>query len=74
VLNALLDSGGRVVDRHQLRRAAGLDELNERRCDSVLVGLRRVLGPDAVVTVRRRGWRLSPESIAAAMTIISMLG
>jgi DNA-binding winged helix-turn-helix (wHTH) protein len=74
VLHALVESGGRVVDRDRLRRDAGLQDLNDRSCDSALVGIRRVLGPDAVVTVRRRGWRLDPEAVALAVTILASLG
>ena len=67
MLNALVDSGGRVVDRDRLRREAGLRDLNDRSCDSALVGIRRALGQDAVVTVRRRGWRLNPDVTAVAL-------
>ena len=74
VLSALVDHAGRVVDRDQLRRDAGLDQLSPRRCEAMLVGIRRALGPDAVVTVRRRGWRLNPEVMAMALAIISTLG
>lgn len=74
VLAALVDSGGRVVDRDQLRREAGLEGLNDRRCESALVGVRRVLGPDAILTVRRRGWRLNPDVLALAAAVISALG
>ncbi len=74
MLSALVDSGGRVVDRDRLRREAGLRDLNDRSCDSALVGIRRALGPEAVVTVRRRGWRLNPDVTAVALMIISSLG
>ena len=74
VLSSLVDHAGRVVDRDQLRRDAGLDQLSPRRCEAMLVGIRRALGPDAVVTVRRRGWRLNPEVTAMALAIISALG
>jgi hypothetical protein len=74
VLSALVDNGGRVVDRDQLRRDAGLESLSARRCDAVLVGIRRALGPHSVVTVRRRGWRLHPDAMAVALAIISTLG
>lgn len=74
VLDALVQNAGRVVYREQLRRDAGLDELHVRRCESVLVDIRRALGPEALVTVRRRGWRLSPDGVALAMAIVSSLG
>jgi DNA-binding winged helix-turn-helix (wHTH) protein len=74
VLVALVDNGGRVLDRDQLRRDAGLTELSPRRCDAALVGIRRALGDDAVVTVRRRGWRLNPDVMGLAMAVIASLG
>ena len=66
VLSVLLDNCGRVLGRRELARQAGMSELSERRCDSVLVGIRRALGQDAIVTVRRRGWMLSPEAVGRA--------
>ena len=74
VLSALVENSGRVIDRDRLRRDAGLQDLNDRSCDSALVGIRRVLGANSVVTVRRRGWRLHPEATALALTILSSLG
>ena len=66
VLNVLLINRGRVISRRELARRAGLANLSERRCDSLLVAIRRALGPDSVVTVRSRGWMLSGEAIDAA--------
>ena len=74
VLAALVDNSGRVLDRDRLRRDAGLTELSPRRCDAALVGIRRALGDDAVVTVRRRGWRLNPDVMALAAAIVASLG
>ena len=74
MLVALVESRGRVVDRQQLRRDAGLDQLSARRCEAVLVGIRRALGPEAVVTVRRRGWRLHPDVLAVAVATVSSFG
>ena len=74
MLAVLVEQQGRVIDRDGLRLHAGLKDLNARRCESALVGVRRALGDDAVVTVRRRGWRLSPDALAVALTIISSLG
>jgi DNA-binding winged helix-turn-helix (wHTH) protein len=74
VLTALVEHQGRVVDRERLRRVAGLAELSERRCDSVVTGIRRALGEDAVLTVRRRGWRLNPEVLAVAMALVASIG
>ena len=56
VLRAL--AGGRVVSRSEIRRAAQLDQHSDRRCDSILVGLRRVLPEGAIRNVRGRGWML----------------
>jgi hypothetical protein len=71
VLTVLFDNRGRVVGRRELARQAGLAGLNERRCDSLLVGLRRAVGADAIVTVRSRGWMLSP---AAVPRVAALLG
>jgi DNA-binding response OmpR family regulator len=66
VLQVLLANRARVIGRRELARLAGLSELSERRCDSVLVNLRRALGADSILTVRRRGWMLSPSGARAA--------
>jgi DNA-binding response OmpR family regulator len=58
VFEALSDSAGRVLSRNEIARRAGLSELSDRRCDSLIVGIRRAIGPDRVRTVRRRGWML----------------
>ena len=49
---------GRVLSRNEISRRAGLGDLSARRCDSLIVGIRRCLGPDRIRTVRRRGWML----------------
>lgn len=49
---------GRVLSRTEIARRAGLSDLSARRCDSLIVGIRRAIGHDRVVTVRRRGWML----------------
>lgn len=61
VYDALRSRPGRVLSRFELVRLSGLGELSARRVDSLLVGLREALGPDAVITVRGRGWRLRVE-------------
>ena len=71
MLAVLFANRQRVVGRKELARRAGLAELNERRCDSVLVGVRRLLGPDSIVTVRSRGWMLAPHAIATAESILA---
>lgn len=70
VLSVLLANTGRVVSRRELSRQAGLADLSERRCDSILVGLRRRLGPEAIRTVRSRGWMLDEQASAAARPLI----
>jgi DNA-binding response OmpR family regulator len=69
VLGVLLANRGRVISRRELARRAGLTNLSERRCDSLLVAIRRALGPQSVVTVRSRGWMLSDEAIDAASAL-----
>ena len=71
VLNVLLINRGRVISRRELARRAGLANLSERRCDSLLVAIRRALGPDSVVTVRSRGWMLTDDGIAAAASLFA---
>ena len=66
VLGVLLANRGRGSSRRERARRAGLASLSERRCDSLLVAIRRALGPNAVVTVRSRGWMLSDDVVAAA--------
>ena len=58
VYHVLADNVGRVLSRSELARAAGIADLNERRCDSLIVGVRRAVGSSRVRTVRRRGWML----------------
>ncbi|HEY0518993.1 MAG TPA: helix-turn-helix domain-containing protein [Ilumatobacteraceae bacterium] len=69
VLSVLLASRGRVISRRELARRAGLANLSERRCDSLLVAIRRALGPSSVVTVRSRGWMLNDDVVDAASTL-----
>jgi DNA-binding response OmpR family regulator len=74
VLFALAERAGKVVSRRELARRVGIAELSERRCDSLLVGVRRVLGPDAIVTVRSRGWMLRPEALDAFPGLLDHVG
>jgi DNA-binding response OmpR family regulator len=64
MLAALVEAKGRVIPREELARRAGLGGSSPRRCDGVLVGLRRALGEGAVQNVRRRGWQLLPSAPA----------
>ncbi len=54
----LESNAGRVLSRAELARRAGIADLSARRCDSLIVGIRRRIGADRVRTVRRRGWML----------------
>ncbi len=58
VYDVLASNAGRVLSRAELARRAGIADLNARRCDSLIVGIRRNVGADKVRTVRRRGWML----------------
>ena len=71
ILRVLSASKGRVVSRESILRLAGLDNVSARRADASLVVLRKVLGPDNVITVRRRGWMLSDEAHKAAEKLLS---
>jgi len=71
VLAALVECQGRVVGRRELARRAGIAELSERRCDSLLVTIRRQLGPTSIITVRRRGWMLAEHAIDAATALLA---
>jgi DNA-binding response OmpR family regulator len=70
VLAALVKHQGRVVGRSTLLRDAQLSHCTERRCDSAIVSLRRVLGADSIITVRRRGWMLSPAGVLTAESLL----
>ena len=68
VLAVFAAAGDRVVPRTELARRAGLRDLTPRRCDALLVGLRRTLGDDAISNVRGRGWRCLVAPIALPPT------
>jgi DNA-binding response OmpR family regulator len=70
VLHVLIANRGRVISRRELARRAGLADRSERRCDSLLVSIRRALGPSAVVTVRSRGWMLRDDAVEAAVALV----
>lgn len=52
---------GSVVSRAELIREAGLSELSARRCESLIMSLRQILGSESIINLRRRGWRLAAE-------------
>ncbi|MEY2957509.1 MAG: Transcriptional regulatory protein terminal [Actinomycetota bacterium] len=58
VFAVLVANSGRVVSRVEIARSAGLVDLSDRRCDALIVGIRRRIGAGSVRTVRRRGWML----------------
>jgi DNA-binding response OmpR family regulator len=58
VFMALSQETNRVMSRVEIARAAGISDLNQRRCDSLIVGIRRVVGANRLITVRRRGYLL----------------
>ncbi len=58
MFDVLAARSGRVLSRQEIARRAGLADLSPRRCDSLIVGIRRAVGADRVRTIRRRGWML----------------
>ena len=71
VLTVLVEHHRRVVGRRELARLAGLADLSNRRCDSVLVDLRRVLGPDSIITGRGRGGMLAEQALPRATALVA---
>jgi len=72
VLRVLVHRAGRITSREDLNKLAGLSG-SQRRCEAVLVNLRRALGDGAIVTIRRRGWMLDNSVAAMAVTLINSL-
>lgn len=71
MLAVLVANRHRVVGRLELTRHAGLAGLSQRRCDRVLVGVRRMLGADSIITVRSRGWMLADHVVPQAMELLA---
>ncbi len=72
VLRVLVDRSGKITSRDDLNKLAGLSG-SQRRCEAVLVNLRKALGDGAIVTIRRRGWMLDNSVAAMAMALINSL-
>jgi DNA-binding winged helix-turn-helix (wHTH) protein len=72
VLRVLVDRSGKITSRDDLNKLAGLNG-SQRRCEAVLVNLRKALGDGAIVTIRRRGWMLDNSVAAAAIALINSL-
>ena len=72
VLRVLVDRSGKITSRDDLNKLAGLSG-SQRRCEAVLVNLRKTLGDGAIVTIRRRGWMLDNSVAAMAMALINSL-
>ena len=70
VLRVLVEVAGRVISRTELARRAGLTDQSERRCDAILVVLRRALGPGSIRTVRSRGWMLERSHVDLAISYL----
>ncbi len=70
VLRILVASAGKIVGRDFIARQSGIDSTSARRVDASLVAIRRWVGSDALVTVRRRGWMLTSEGQETAETFL----
>lgn len=72
VLAVLLEHKGRVTGRDSVMRLAMVESLTNRRVDVSIVALRRLLGPNSITTVRRRGWMLTDVGVAAAEKLLQV--
>lgn len=70
VLRILIASADKIVGRDFIARQSGLDSTSARRVDASLVAIRRWLGADVLVTVRRRGWMLTTDGHVAAAAFL----
>lgn len=70
LLAYLASHPGRVISREEFSAECGLDDLSARRCDSLIVAIRRLLPEHAIVTVRKRGWMLAPDAADAAISLL----
>jgi DNA-binding winged helix-turn-helix (wHTH) protein len=72
VLRVLVERSGKITSRDDLNKLAGLSG-SQRRCEAVLVNLRKTFGEGAIVTIRRRGWMLDNSVAAVAIALINSL-
>lgn len=72
VLHVLINQQGRIISRATIQRLADLDSVSARRVDASIVALRRRLGAEAVVTVRRRGWMLADHAVGPATELLAL--
>jgi DNA-binding winged helix-turn-helix (wHTH) protein len=72
VLRVLVDRSGKITSRDDLNKLAGLGG-SQRRCEAVLVNLRKALGDGAIVTIRRRGWMLDNSVATIAVALLNSL-
>jgi DNA-binding winged helix-turn-helix (wHTH) protein len=70
VLRVLVDRSGKITSRDDLNKLAGLNG-SQRRCEAVLVNLRKALGDGAIVTIRRRGWMLDNSAASRAAALMN---
>ena len=69
VLKVLVETHQRVVSRRELARRAGLSDQSERRCDALLVGLRRRSAPIRSAPSATAA-RVEPNTLDAARALI----
>jgi hypothetical protein len=70
MLTVLAQRPGKVVTNEVIAQRLGLPSLTPRRATELVGGINGALGTDAVVTVPRRGWMLSPYPDAPAVRSI----
>ncbi|MEY4633462.1 MAG: Transcriptional regulatory protein terminal [Actinomycetota bacterium] len=71
-LRLLVEHQGRVIGRDQMARMLNVETSAARRVDGSLVVLRRLLGPDAIKTVRSRGWMLTAIGLSSAYKLLQL--
>ena len=71
ILHALVQQEGRITSRDTLMRLAAVDSLTNRRVDVSIVVIRKVLGPESILTVRQRGWMLTDTGLQVANNLLA---